>query len=88
MLGVILVRTKQWKYYIPNTADSKVMNVLYDLKNDPYEMNNLLGNNAKAEKSRKQAEFMKGLLVEWLEKTDSPHLEEVQHRDAVKAGPA
>jgi len=82
----LMVRTKEWKYFIPNTADSKVMNVLYDLKNDPHEMNNLLGKNPKAEESRKQAEYMKGLLIQWLEKTNSPHLSEVRKRDAVKAG--
>lgn len=82
----LMVRTKRWKYFIPNTADSKVMNVLYDLKNDPHEMNNLLGKKPKAEKCRKQAEYMKGLLVQWLESTGSPHLEEVKKRDAVKAG--
>ena len=82
----LMVRTKEWKYFIPNTADSKVMNVLYDLKNDPLEMNNLLGKNPKAEKSRKQAEYMKTLLVQWLEKTSSPHLDEVKKRDAVAGG--
>lgn len=82
----LMVRTKGWKYFIPNTADSKVMNVLYDLKNDPFEMDNLLGKNPDAENHRKQAEFMKDLLVQWLEKTKSPHLEAVKKRDAVKAG--
>ncbi len=67
-------------------ARSSLMNVLYDLKNDPYEMNNLLGNNPKAEKSRKQAEYMKKLLVQWLESTESPHVSEIRKRDAVKAG--
>lgn len=79
----LMVRTRDWKYFIPNTADSKLMNVLYDLKNDPYEMNNLLGKNPKAEEFRKQAEYMKGLLIQWLEKTGSPHLAGVQQRDAV-----
>jgi arylsulfatase A-like enzyme len=80
----LMVRTHDWKYYIPNTADSSVMNVLYDLKNDPHEMSNLLGKNPKASNYRKQAEYMKSLLVQWLEKTDSPHLAEVNRRDAVK----
>jgi len=81
----LMVRTKEWKYFIPNTSDSKVMNVLYNLKKDPYEMNNLLGNNPKARKYKKQAEYMKSLLVQWLVKTDSPHLSEVRKRDAVSA---
>lgn len=80
----LMVRTREWKYFIPNTADSKVMNVLYDLKNDPLEMNNLIGKNPDKEKSRKQAEYMKSLLVEWLKKTNSPHLAEVMKRDAVR----
>jgi len=82
----LMVRTKRWKFFCPNTADSKVMNVLYDLENDPHEMNNLLGNNPKAEDYRKQAEYVKTLLVKWLEETNSPHLTEVQKRDAVRAG--
>ena len=80
----LMVRTKEWKYFIPNSADSKVMNVLYDLKSDPHEMNNLLGKNPDKEKHRKQAEYMKGLLLEWLKKSNSPHLAEVKQRDAVK----
>jgi arylsulfatase A-like enzyme len=79
----LMIRTARWKYFIPNTADSKVMNVLYDLKNDPHEMNNLLGKNPEKEKYRKQAEYMKGLLIEWLEKTNSPHLDEVRKRSAI-----
>lgn len=80
----LMVRTRDWKYYIPNTSDSPVMNVLYNLKDDPYEMNNLLGKNPKAGKYRKQAEYMKSLLVQWLEKVESPHLAAVRKRDAVK----
>ena len=80
----LMIRTRNWKYFIPNTSDSPVMNVLYDLKNDPHEMNNLLGKNPQAEKHRAQAEQMKEHLVQWLKKTESPHLEEVEKRDAVK----
>jgi len=83
----LMVRTKRWKYFCPNRADSKVMNVLYDLENDPHEMNNLLGNNPKAEQYREQADKMKSHLVQWLKATDSPHLAEVKRRDAVQAHP-
>jgi len=80
----LMVRTTRWKYFCPTTADSTVMNVLYDLENDPHEMNNLLGKNPKAGQYRKQAEHMKSLLVQWLKATDSPHLAEVKKRDAVR----
>jgi arylsulfatase A-like enzyme len=76
----LMVRTKRWKFFCPNTADSKVMNVLYDLENDPYEMNNLLGKNPDREKYLDQGEKMKALLIQWLEQVNSPHLEEVKER--------
>ncbi len=79
----LMIRTKRWKFFCPNRADSEVMNVLYDLEADPHEMNNLLGNNPEAEQSRHQAEHLKSLLVQWLERTASPHLGEVRSRDAV-----
>ena len=50
----LMVRTRDWKYFVPNTADSTVMNVLYDLKNDPYEVNNLLGSHPHADDHREQ----------------------------------
>ncbi len=76
----LMIRTKRWKFFCPNTADSKVMNVLYDLKNDPYEMNNLLGKNPDRQRYVKQGEKMKALLIQWLKKVNSPHLEEVKKR--------
>jgi len=77
----LMVRTKRWKFFCPNTADSKIMNVLYDLKRDPHEMNNLLGRNPDKKRHAAQGEKMKALLVEWLEKVDSPHVEEVKKRE-------
>jgi len=76
----LMVRTKRWKFFCPNTADSKVMNVLYDLEDDPHEMNNLLGRNPDEKKHAAQGKKMKALLVEWLREVDSPHLEEVKKR--------
>ncbi len=76
----LMVRTKRWKFFCPNTADSKVMNVLYDLENDPHEVNNLLGKNPDRERHVQQGEAMRALLIEWLRQVDSPHLEEVRSR--------
>lgn len=76
----LMVRTKRWKFFCPNTADSKVMNVLYDLEYDSHEMNNLLGRNPDKAKHVAQGEKMKALLSKWLERVESPHLEEVKRR--------
>ena len=56
------------------------MNVLYDLENDPYEMNNLLGKGQHFETHVQQAEKMKRLLVEWLREVDSPHVDQIVRR--------
>ena len=76
----LMIRTKRWKLIIPNTAKSKVLNVLYDLKNDPNEMTNLLGTNPNRPFYLIEAEKLKAMLVEWLTKVHSPHLEEVKKR--------
>jgi len=76
----LMVRTRRWKFFCPNTADSEVMNVLYDLESDPHEMNNLLGKNPDRKRYLQQGERMKALLVDWLREVDSPHLEEVKKR--------
>lgn len=76
----LMVRTMRWKLFIPNAANSKVMNVLYDLQEDPHELNNLLGNNPDREDYVSKANELKDLLVEWLVKTDSPYVEEVKKR--------
>jgi len=80
----LMIRTRRWKFFCPNTADSKVMNVLYDMDNDPHEMNNLLGKNPDRKNYEKQGETMKALLVEWLKSVDSPHLEEVKKRKVLR----
>ena len=76
----LMIRTRRWKFFCPNTVDSKVMNVLYDLENDPHEVNNLLGNDPDRARHAQQGEAMKALLVDWLEKVESPHVEEVRNR--------
>ncbi|MBD3174032.1 MAG: sulfatase-like hydrolase/transferase [Armatimonadia bacterium] len=76
----LMIRTPRWKFFCPNTADSEVMNVLYDLESDPHETNNLLGNNPGRQRHVAQGERMKALLVEWLQSVDSPHAEEVRRR--------
>ena len=82
----LMVRTNEWKFFCPHSVRSRVINALYNLKNDPHEMNNLIGNNKNAKKYEKQAEKMKALLVKWLKSVDSPHLEEVKKRPVIRKG--
>ena len=43
-----------WKLMIPYTEDSKVLNVLYNLNEDPHEMNNLIRRKIRIEKNIKR----------------------------------
>lgn len=51
-----------------------------DLQSDPHELNNLIGRNPNREKYRAKVTRLKGLLVDWLVRTKSPHLEGVKAR--------
>lgn len=57
------VRTSEWKYI--HYTDLQGMDELYDLKNDPYEMKNVIGD----ESAKQQLETMKGELSKLLEQT-------------------
>lgn len=72
-----------WKLIIPYTKTSKVLNAMYDLNTDPYEMNNLLGNNPNKIYYEKKAEELRGCLLEWLKKNKSSHYEGVKERELI-----
>lgn len=75
-----------WKLIIPYTIKSDVINALYDLNTDPYEQNNLLGNNPNKADYIDKAEELRASLVEWLQNINSKHLYSVQHRDLLNGG--
>jgi arylsulfatase A-like enzyme len=70
----------RWKFMCGRAPDAPSLDALYDLKNDPQELNNLIGRNPDREKHRAEAMHMKGLLVEWLTRVKSPRLETVKAR--------
>jgi len=69
-----MVRTKRWKLLFGRSPDAPSVDALYDLENDPLEMQNVIGQNPD------QAQALKDRLVSWLEKVGSPHLDGVQAR--------
>ena len=70
----------RWKLLFGQSQDAPSLDALYDLKNDPQEVNNLIGQNPDREKFRAEAMRMKALLVEWLSRVASPSLETVKAR--------
>jgi arylsulfatase A-like enzyme len=75
-----MVLHKGWKLMIPYSASSQVINAMYDLNTDPYEMNNLLGSNPESVKHKEKAEELRGYLLEWLDRTNSKHHNGVKDR--------
>jgi len=69
-----------WKLMVPFSKESKVLNAIYNLNEDPHEMNNLLGKNPERSKFEKQAEDLRGCLLEWLKKKKSIHYTGVKER--------
>ncbi|UCG47456.1 MAG: sulfatase-like hydrolase/transferase [Phycisphaerales bacterium] len=78
--ATLMVRTKRWKYICSHSRRSKSVDALYDLEEDPLEMNNLIGKRPKAARHVEQAAAMKARLVSWLERVGSPRLEGVKDR--------
>jgi arylsulfatase A-like enzyme len=70
-----------WKLMMPYTKTSTVLNAMYNLKEDPHEMNNLLGKNPDKEKYAAKAEELREDLLSWLKAKDSKHYEGVKERD-------
>lgn len=75
-----------WKLIIPYTITSNVLNAMYDLNTDPYEMDNLLGSNSDSEQYKEKAEELRACLVEWLTERNSIHTYSVSKRDLIAGG--
>lgn len=75
-----MITDGRWKFMFGRSAEAKSLDALYDLRSDPQEMNNLIGRNPTREKYRSEAERMKGLLVDWLGRVNSPLLATIKAR--------
>ncbi len=73
-----------WKMFIPQTPSSKVIDVLYNLNEDPYEMHNLIGNNPDGAKYAAKVSELKADLIQWLKDHDSKFVGSVSERNIVK----
>ena len=72
-----------WKLIIPYTKESTVINAMYNLNEDPNEMNNLLGKNPNRANYEAQAEELRTCLLEWLKKNKSERYEGVKTRELI-----
>ena len=72
-----------WKLFIPYSAESNVINALYNLKDDPNEVNNLLGNNPDRKKQEKKVKELREDILTWLKQHHSSHYEGVKARNLI-----
>lgn len=67
----LMIRSNQWKLIINSQPSSNSIDALFDLKNDHYEMNNLLSNNTKAEHEKVKNKMLDEL-IKYLAERDYP----------------
>jgi len=80
----LMIRTEDWKLMTTHRTGGKNVEVLYDLKNDPQEINNLLGSNPERFKYKEKAEEMRTKLVGYLKDVNSPLTEGVEKRILIR----
>ncbi len=78
--GYMIVKDS-WKMFIPYTSTSTVINVLYNLKDDPYEMNNLMGSNPNKKNYTDKINELHTDLLTWLKKNNSSNYDGVRNRN-------
>ncbi|MCP3928030.1 MAG: sulfatase-like hydrolase/transferase [Bacteroidetes bacterium] len=72
-----------WKLIIPYSKESMVIDAMYNLNEDPFEMNNLLGKNPNKAEYAPKTEELKEYLLEWLKKNNSKHYKGVEERELI-----
>lgn len=80
----IMIRTDQWKLMTTHREGGKNIEVLFDLKHDPFEMNNLLGTNPERFKYEERAEELRSKLVGYLKDVNSPLVEGIEKRILIR----
>ena len=75
-----MVRTRDWKLITAKNPASRAPDALFNLKEDPYEMTNLLGEAGERARYRTQAGEMKDRLLSYLDRAGSPLKNSVKER--------
>jgi arylsulfatase A-like enzyme len=77
----IMIRTENWKLMTTHRMGGEDVEVLFDLRNDPLEMNNLLGTNPERFKYKEQAEELRSKLLSYLKDVGSPLVDGIEKRE-------
>jgi arylsulfatase A-like enzyme len=80
----IMIRTEKWKLMTTHRKGGNNVEALFDLENDPDEMNNLLGSNPERFEYRETAEELRSKLVQYLREVNSPLVEGLEDRVLIR----
>jgi len=80
----IMIRTDWWNLMTTHRTGGRDVEVLYDLKTDPTEMNNLLGSNPDRLIHKETAEELRSKLVAYLRDVNSPIADAVENRVLIR----
>ncbi len=80
----LMIRTEHWKLMTTHRSGGHNVEALYDLKNDPSELNNLLGTNPERFRYRAIAEELRSKLVRYLRDVNSPLVKGVEQRALIR----
>jgi arylsulfatase A-like enzyme len=80
----LMIRTSDWKLMTTHRKGGKDVEALFDLKNDPSEMNNLLGTNPERFKYKDITESLRSMLVDYLKEVKSPLADGVEERILIR----
>jgi arylsulfatase A-like enzyme len=80
----IMIRTDRWKLMTTHRSGGRNVEVLYDLKKDPMELNNLLGTNPERFNYAEIAEELRSKLEAYLREVNSPIAEGVGNRILIR----
>ena len=85
--GPFMIRKGDWKMIVylqmADNKQKKASSALYNLKSDPLEMNNLIGTNPEKSKYEKVAGDLKLTLKDWMIKTKTPYISELDNTSTV-----
>ena len=80
----IMIRTHDWKLMTTHREGGENVDVLIDLKNDPHEMNNLLGSNPDRFKYEEVVEELRDKLTGYLDEVGYPFTEGIATREMIR----
>jgi len=80
----IMITTNKWKLMTTHRKDGKNVDALYDLVNDPNEMNNLIGNNPKRFEYKETTELLRAKLLGYLKDVNYPLIEGIRNRILIR----